>query len=76
MGLDCKEVTRRLASDEGLTANWRDRLSVGFHLFLCDRCRLYKLQLETMGRAARGLWPKTEDEATLRRLEEKILKKK
>ena len=73
MDLNCKEVTRRLASGELETANWRGRLVVGFHLFPCSKCRLYKSQLEAMGKAAKALWPKTEERR--RRLEEKILKK-
>ena len=75
IGLNCKEVTRRLASDESVTANWPDRLLVGLHLFLCDKCRRYKSQMETMGKAAKELWPKPADEVRLRSLEENVLKR-
>ena len=75
MGIDCKEVARRLASDELTRANWRERVMVGFHMFMCDKCRRYKSQLETMGQAARGLWPKSDDRETARRLENDILSK-
>ena len=37
-GLDCKEVTRQLASDES-PVNGRGRLLLALHLFLCNRCR-------------------------------------
>ena len=30
MGIDCKEVAQRLASDELTRANWRERVMVGF----------------------------------------------
>ncbi len=73
MGLDCKEITRRLASDELTTANWRERVIVGFHMFMCDKCRRYRSQLETMGQAAKQLWQKSDDAETARRLEKDIL---
>ena len=40
MGLDCKEVTRQLASDES-PVNGRGRFLLALHLFLCNRCRRY-----------------------------------
>ena len=75
MGLNCKEVTRLLASDESMTANWRGRFLVGLHLFLCDKCRRYKSQLVTMSSAAKQLWTPTEDSSTLDRLKAEILRK-
>ncbi len=75
MGLNCKEVTRRLASDELTTANWRERVMVGFHIFMCDKCRRYRSQLETMGQAAKQLWRKSDDRETARRMEKEILSK-
>ena len=77
--MNCKEVTRRLASDERIRANWRDRFLIGLHLFLCDKCRRYKSQLELMGGAAKDFWATTEDfsdSVRLSRLKEAILKKK
>ncbi len=74
-GLNCKELTRRLASDETVGLHWRDRMRVGLHLLLCDKCRRYKLQLEAMGKAAKDLWSKPDDVVALRRLEKEILKK-
>ena len=37
MRLNCKEVTRLLASEEWVTARWYDHLLGGLHLFLCDQ---------------------------------------
>ena len=54
MGLDCKEVTRQLASDEP-PVNRRGRFLLALHLFLCNKCRRYKAQLEIIGKTARGL---------------------
>ena len=75
MRLNCKEVSRRFASDEWMTANWRGRLLVGLHLLLCDKCRRYKSQLETMSKAAKELWTPTHDSSTLDRLKAEILRK-
>ncbi len=74
MRLNCKEVTRLLASEEWVTARWYDHLLGGLHLFLCDQCRLYKLQLESISKTAKNLWAPTEDSATLDRLKAEILK--
>ena len=73
MGLNCEEVTRRLASDQLTNTNWRGRFVVGFHLFLCDKCRGYKNQLEMIGKAAKDLWPQPENDDSLRRLQDRIL---
>ena len=76
MTLNCREVTRRLASDEYLATRWRDRLLIELHLLLCDKCRRYKLQLKALSHATKKLWPIPEDpeeEETLRRLRREIL---
>ena len=72
--LSCKEVTRKIASDELAEAGWRERLAVRFHLLLCRHCRRYAVQLRAIGAAARNLWgPRSEDAPSLERLEHEIL---
>lgn len=72
MGLDCREVTRQLASDES-PATMRGRLLAGLHLFLCTKCRRYKDQLEMIGRTARKLLKRPRDDEALARLQDRIL---
>ena len=72
--LSCKEVTRKIASDEFAEAGWRERLAVRFHLLLCRACRRYRAQLHAIGAAAQDLWsPRSQDPLTLERLERQIL---
>ena len=72
MGLDCKEVTRQLGSDES-PANGRGRLLLALHLFLCNKCRRYKAQLEIIGKTARDLWAGSRDDEALGRLRDRIV---
>ncbi len=72
--LSCKEVTRKIASDELAEAGWRERLAVRLHLLLCRHCRRYASQLRAIGAAARNLWwSRSQDPSTLERLERQIL---
>ncbi len=72
--LNCKDVTRKIASDEFREAGWRERLVVRFHLFMCRHCRRYAAQLRAIGAAARDLCrPRSQDPSTLERLERQIL---
>ena len=72
--LNCKEVTRKLASGEWEQASWSQKLAIRFHLFMCRHCRLYAAQLRAVRDAARKLWgPGSEDSNMLDRLEDKIL---
>ncbi len=72
--LNCKEVTRKLASCEWEEASWGQRLAIRFHLVMCRHCRRYAAQLRAIRDAARNLWgPGSEDSDTLDRLEGQIL---
>ena len=74
--LSCREVTRRIASDELVEASWGERLGVRLHLLLCRHCRRYAAQLRAIGAAARTLWgPRSEDPSTLERLERQVLER-
>ncbi len=74
--LNCKDLTRKIASDELAEAGWRERLGVRLHLLLCRHCRRYKAQLRAIGAAARNLWgPRSQDPPTLERLERQILER-
>jgi len=52
----CREVTRKLASDEVAGAGLGARASVWIHLLMCRHCRRYARQLRDMKTAARMLW--------------------
>ena len=54
--LNCREVTRLVASDEIKAAGWGRRLSVRLHLFTCRKCRRYVAQLRALGVYARNRW--------------------
>ncbi len=74
--VSCKEVTRKIASDEFAEAGWKERLAVRLHLLLCRHCRGYAAQLRSIGAAARNLlgsW--TQDSSALERLERQILER-
>ncbi len=74
--LSCKEVARKIASDEFQGAGWRERLAVRLHLLVCRHCRRYKAQLRSIGTAARNLWGlHSEDPPKLDRLERQILER-
>ena len=72
--LRCKEVTRKIASDELVEGGWRERLAVRLHLLWCRHCRRYVAQLRAIGAAARNLWgARAQDARTIERLERQIL---
>ncbi len=74
--VSCKEVTRKIASDEFAEAGWNERLAVRFHLLLCHRCRGYAAQLRAIGAAARNLLgSRSQDPSALERLERQILER-
>ncbi len=73
---NCKDVTRKIASDEFREAAWRERLVVWLHLLRCRLCRRYEAQLRAIGAATRGLCgPPAQDPSTLERLESQILER-
>jgi len=72
----CKDVTRKIASDEFREARWSERMVVRFHLFMCRHCRRYVAQLRAIGAATRELCgPPSQDPSTLERLERQILER-
>ncbi len=74
--LNCKDVTRKIASDEFREAGWGERFAIRLHLFLCRHCRRYAAQLRVIGAAARELCgPSAQDPSTLERLERQILER-
>ena len=71
--LRCKEVARKIASDEFAEAGWRDRMAVRLHLAMCRHCRRYAVQLRAIGAAARNIWShRSQDLATVEQLEREI----
>jgi len=74
--VSCKEVTRKIASDEFADAGWKERLAVRLHLLGCHHCRRYAAQLRAIGAAARNLLGRRpQDPSALERLERQILER-
>lgn len=70
----CREVCRRIASDELTEAEPWERLMIRFHVWRCRDCSLYVEQLRTIGKWARRRAHEDEPPAsTLERLERSIL---
>ena len=74
--VSCKELTRKIASDEFAEAGWKERLAVRLHLLGCQHCRRYAAQLRAIGAAARNLLGRRpQDPSALERLERQILER-
>ena len=73
--LNCKAVTRKVASDYFSAASPWERFMMRFHLMMCRHCRRYETQLRNIRRAARSLRDQPAEEDTLERLENQILNK-
>ena len=72
--LNCKEVSRLVASDELASAGVILRLRARFHLLICRECRRYADQLRIIGTTARDMMQSLVlDTAVLARLEKSIL---
>ena len=71
--LNCKEVTRKVASDYFSAASRWERFMMRFHLMMCRHCRRYQRQIRDICGAARELWEQPADDDTLERLESQIL---
>jgi len=72
--LDCKEVSRIVASDELATASAVKRFRVRLHLLICRGCKRYADQLRIIGIVARErVQSLAGDGETLMRLENAIL---
>ncbi len=72
--LTCKEICRKIASDEYAEATGWGRLVVRFHLWRCGDCRCYEEQLRAMGASMQQLLHEDPPAAnTLKRIEREIL---
>ncbi len=72
--LNCKEICRKIASDEYAEATGWERLVVRFHLWRCKNCRCYEEQLRAMGASMAQLLHEDPPAATtLERIEREIL---
>ncbi len=74
MILNCRELTRTLASDELVEASLLHRFEARLHLLMCRHCRRFAAQLEAIGSAARTSWgAESQSEVQLEQLESRIL---
>ncbi len=72
--LNCRELTRMIASDELPEAKWPVRMGGWLHLLMCRHCRRYSTQIRALAAGARRTWgPENEDSARLDQLERRIL---
>jgi len=70
----CRELTRKIASDEFREATLWQRFAVRFHLLRCCHCQRYARQLREIGSAARTLWSTpSQDRSTIERLQRQLL---
>ncbi len=76
MILNCRELTRMLASDELVEASLLHRFEPRLHLLMCRHCRRFAAQLEAIGSAARTSWgAESQSEVQLEQLESRILER-
>lgn len=72
--MNCKEVVRVISSEDRV--NWRTRLEIRFHLFICRHCRKYAKQLDYLRSSLKKAF-KTDQSgkksAEVANLEDKIL---
>ncbi len=74
--VSCKELTRKIASDEFAEAGWNERLAIRLHLLGCQHCRGYAAQLRAIGAATRNLLgSRSQDPSALERLERQVLER-
>ena len=74
--LNCRELTRLIASDELAEARWLVRMGGWLHLLMCRHCRRYATEIRSLGTGARRAWrPEAEDSAGLDQLERRILER-
>ena len=74
--LNCREVSRLIASDELADAEWSDRALVRLHLLMCRHCRGYAAQLRAIGAASRERWDLgVPDRAAFEKLQSSILER-
>ncbi len=71
---NCKEICRKIASDEYADATGWERLVLRYHLWRCKNCRCYEEQLRAMGASMAQLLHEDPPAAnTLERIERAIL---
>lgn len=74
--LRCRDVARKIASDEYAQAGWLGRAGLRLHLMMCRHCRAYAGQLQAISGAVRKAWQAvSEDQQALERLHKRILEK-
>ncbi len=53
MLISCKEAARLVSEMKDHDVTWRQRLSLRFHLMMCEMCRLYRRNLEMLSNISR-----------------------
>lgn len=74
--LSCKEIVKIVSSEERRA--WRQKLEVRLHLMMCHHCGKYAHQLALLKAGFKKLFLNKSqkiDEANLRNLEDRIIKK-
>jgi hypothetical protein len=73
---NCKDVSRQIAGDELEGTGLARRLSVWFHLLMCNYCRRYARQIRSIGnmtRARHAGRPTPDEAAKLELMKESLL---
>ncbi len=74
--LNCKQVSKVIASDDLDGVGLGKRVAVWFHLLMCKHCRRYSRQMRAVGDATREKYasrPTAEEAARLERIKESVL---
>jgi predicted anti-sigma-YlaC factor YlaD len=60
--MTCKQVSRLISAGELADAPFARRMAVRLHLAICDKCRVFKRQVEALSRAARTVAARPTDQ--------------
>lgn len=69
--LNCKDTSRLVSESMDRKLPWRKRLEVRLHLFVCDNCARYKMQLYLLRRVFKN-HAVSQEEASSPVLDEKV----
>jgi hypothetical protein len=61
--LSCREVTRRISTEDGTPTGIRARMQIRLHLLMCRSCQRYQRQLRAIATAARAISRQSEPDA-------------
>ena len=73
--MNCKEISRKVASSEMDQVSWMKRLSLKLHHLLCRHCRNYSHQISNVGQMAREWAGEISNPEEVERVKEEVLER-